>query len=77
MLQYLVQNCQTIFHFLLGASDDAVACSILIEIIRAILANQEPLKAPLIFLFNGAEENILQGSHAFITRHKWAKQVHV
>jgi len=72
----LLVNCHTDSALgALGASDDAVACSILIEIIRAILANQEPLKAPLIFLFNGAEENILQGSHAFITRHKWAKQV--
>lgn len=58
-----------------GASDDAVACSILLEIFRAIVADDTPLAHPLIFLFNGAEENLLQASHGFVTQHKWVNQV--
>nr|XP_039261257.1 endoplasmic reticulum metallopeptidase 1-like [Styela clava] len=58
-----------------GASDDAVACSVMLEILRAIVADETPLAHPLIFLFNGAEENILQASHGFVTQHKWVKQI--
>lgn len=61
--------------YILGASDDAVACSVLLEIFRAIMADKRPLLHPLIFLFNGAEETILQASHGFITQHKWVDQV--
>lgn len=62
--------------FIAGASDDAVACAVLLEIMRAfVLDNEQPLLHPVIFLFNGAEENILQASHGFITQHPWAKQV--
>lgn len=58
-----------------GASDDAVACAIMLEILRAVAVEETPLLHPLIFLFNGAEENVLQASHGFITQHEWAKQV--
>jgi len=59
-----------------GSSDDAVACAVLLELMRAVVAKkQHPLLHPIVFLFNGAEENILQASHAFVTQHHWAKQV--
>ncbi|CAG9127667.1 unnamed protein product [Plutella xylostella] len=58
-----------------GASDDAAGCAVLLEVLRALLARRSPLRRAAVFLFNGAEENIMQASHAFITQHKWAREV--
>lgn len=60
-----------------AASDDAVSCSTMLETLRAISSEPHPLLGDhaLIFLFNGAEETILQASHAFVTQHPWAKQI--
>ncbi|TRY97146.1 hypothetical protein DNTS_032795 [Danionella cerebrum] len=58
-----------------GASDDAVSCSVMLEVLRSLSNLSEPIKHGVIFLFNGAEENILQASHGFITQHRWAQQI--
>jgi Zn-dependent M28 family amino/carboxypeptidase len=42
-----------------GASDDAVSCAIMLEILHVLVQADQPLKHTLIFLFNGAEENML------------------
>ncbi|XP_053614754.1 endoplasmic reticulum metallopeptidase 1-like isoform X2 [Plodia interpunctella] len=58
-----------------GASDDGAGCAVLLELARALAASPLPLRHPVIFLFNGAEENIMQGSHSFVTSHPWARSV--
>lgn len=54
-----------------GASDDGAGCAVLLEVLRALAAARRPLRHDAVFLFNGAEENIMQASHAFITQHKY------
>ncbi|XP_075981699.1 endoplasmic reticulum metallopeptidase 1-like isoform X2 [Anticarsia gemmatalis] len=56
-----------------GASDDGAGCAVLLETLRALAAARRPLRHDAVFLFNGAEENILQASHAFVTQHPWAR----
>ena len=43
-----------------GASDDAVSCSIMLEVLRVISRDASPHLHCVTFIFNGAEENIVQ-----------------
>ncbi|XP_053698537.1 endoplasmic reticulum metallopeptidase 1-like [Sabethes cyaneus] len=58
-----------------GASDDIASCAVMLEILRVMSRTPGRNKHSIIFLFNGAEETLLQASHGFITQHPWAKQV--
>lgn len=55
-----------------GVSDNGVNCAVMVELLR-ILANTPNLRRPIIFLFNGGEEIMLQASHGFVTQHPWSK----
>ncbi|XP_055917041.1 endoplasmic reticulum metallopeptidase 1 isoform X2 [Eupeodes corollae] len=56
-----------------GAGDAGAMVVIMLEVLRVITKQDTPMDHCLLFLFNGAEENPLQGSHNFVTNHKWAK----
>ncbi|XP_011872010.1 PREDICTED: endoplasmic reticulum metallopeptidase 1-like [Vollenhovia emeryi] len=58
-----------------GGSDDSAGCAVMLEILRIITRGPRILKHSVVFLFNGAEENLLQASHGFITQHPWAKDI--
>lgn len=60
-----------------SASDDAVSCGTMLEVLQTLTADPAPFLPvyDVIFLFNGAEETVLQASHGFVTQHPWAKKV--
>ena len=60
-----------------AASDDAVSCATMLEILQTLASDPRPFLPDhaVIFLFNGAEETVLQASHGFVTQHPWARQV--
>ncbi|XP_063367980.1 endoplasmic reticulum metallopeptidase 1-like [Cydia amplana] len=60
--------------FALGASDNVAFCAILAEILHRVAQRTTKFKHNLIFLFNGAEESGLLGSHAFL-QHPWARNI--
>ena len=45
----------------------------MLEIVQ-VLSQKTPFAGDIVFNFNGAEETGLQGAHAFITQHPWAKE---
>lgn len=57
---------------MIGSGDDGAMVVVMLEILRIMATSRETFTHPIVFLFNGAEENPLQASHGFITQHKWA-----
>ncbi|KAJ4748999.1 Endoplasmic reticulum metallopeptidase 1 [Rhynchospora pubera] len=55
----------------LGAGDCGSCVASMLELARLIVDSKWVPPQPIIFLFNGAEELFLLGSHGFITTHKW------
>lgn len=50
----------SLLFFASGASDDAVSCAVMLEVLHSLANQSTPLHHGVVFLFNGAEENILQ-----------------
>ncbi|KAH8254508.1 hypothetical protein KR032_010604, partial [Drosophila birchii] len=57
-----------------SAGDDGEMVVVLLEVLRVISTTKQTFKHPIVFLFNGAEENPLQGSDLFVTQHPYAKK---
>ncbi|EDX06745.1 endoplasmic reticulum metallopeptidase 1 [Drosophila simulans] len=56
-----------------GSGDDGTMVVVMLEVLRQVAISDTPFEHPIVFLFNGAEENPLEASHGFITQHKWAE----
>ncbi|KAM0905350.1 hypothetical protein ACQ4PT_017446 [Festuca glaucescens] len=54
-----------------GAADCGSCVASMLELSRLIIESGWVPPRPVIFLFNGAEELFLLGSHGFIKTHKW------
>jgi len=62
-------------HASLGASDAGSGVVVILEGIRAFLANNPNPKNDIIILISDAEELGLLGANAFVNHHPWAKNV--
>lgn len=58
-----------------GAGDAATMIVVMMEVLRVLANSPTTFEHGIVFLFNGAEEVGLQGSHMFITKHRWAADV--
>ncbi|XP_023577707.1 endoplasmic reticulum metallopeptidase 1 [Octodon degus] len=52
-----------------GASDDAVSCSVMLEVLRVLSTSSEALQHAIVSFF------LFKASHGFITQHPWASLI--
>jgi Peptidase family M28 len=58
-----------------GGGDSCATVSVVLEVLRKMSRTDQPFEHSVVFLLNGAEEVGLLAAHAFITQHKWAKDI--
>lgn len=59
----------------LGFSDNGFGVSMLLELLRILSQSNDYFEHGILLVWNGAKESGLQGSHSFITKHKWANKI--
>ncbi|KAH8271620.1 hypothetical protein KR018_011295, partial [Drosophila ironensis] len=55
-----------------GTGDAELMVVAMLETLRLMAISEDPFLHPIVFLFNGAEEQPFHGSHGFISNHRWA-----
>ncbi|KAH8401776.1 hypothetical protein KR009_007798, partial [Drosophila setifemur] len=55
-----------------STGDDGHMVVSILEVLRVMSSGNQSFDHPIVFLFNGSEENSLQASHGFIAHHRWA-----
>ena len=58
-----------------GAADDGMGVGVMLEIARVLIERDEPFDNAIVFLWNGAEETLQDGSHLYSTQHPTAKDI--
>lgn len=59
-----------------GASDCASCVGVAMEALRTLACDPSVhLEAPVVFLFNGGEETLMQAAHGFMASNPWAKDL--
>ncbi|KFB37661.1 AGAP003432-PA-like protein [Anopheles sinensis] len=79
-LTSVYRNVQNVVVRLAGDEGDKAAllvnCQlVMLEVLRVLSRRHQRTRHPVVFLFNGAEETMLQAAHGFITQHPWADDV--
>ncbi|ORY22823.1 hypothetical protein BCR39DRAFT_550650 [Naematelia encephala] len=58
-----------------GAADDGMGVGVMLEVARVLIERNEPFDNSIIFMWNGGEETLQDGSHLYSTQHETAKDV--
>ncbi|ORX35606.1 hypothetical protein BD324DRAFT_660481 [Kockovaella imperatae] len=58
-----------------GAADDAMGVGVMLDIARVVIDRKRPFDNSLLFVWNGAEETLQDGSHLYATQHETAKEI--
>lgn len=54
-----------------SAGDDGFMVVVMLEVLRVMSTTKQKFYHPIVFLFNGAEENGLLAARGFMKNHKW------
>ncbi|BEJ13055.1 hypothetical protein CspHIS471_0302290 [Cutaneotrichosporon sp. HIS471] len=58
-----------------GAADDGMGVGVMLDVARILVDRNEPFDNSVIFMWNGAEETLQDGSHLYSTQHPTAADV--
>ncbi|TXT09032.1 hypothetical protein VHUM_02506 [Vanrija humicola] len=58
-----------------GASDDGMGVGVMLDLARVLVDRNQPFDNSIIFMWNGGEETLQDGSHLYSTQHYTGKDV--